>query len=81
MTLRLFPLALLLFTSCSTADWSSGTSAMETGKNFPAYGGNKANNRYSPLTQINADNVNELEVVWMYYANDSTKNTSKREIQ
>jgi len=81
MTFRLVPIAILLFTSCSTADWSSDTSAMETGKNFPVYGGNKANNRYSPLTQINADNVNDLQVVWMYYANDSTKTTSKREIQ
>ena len=81
MTLRLFPFALLIFASCSTADWSSNSSNMETGKNFPAYGGNKANNRYSPLTQINAENVNDLKVAWIYFANDTTKTSSRREIQ
>ncbi|MBQ02191.1 MAG: quinoprotein glucose dehydrogenase [Acidobacteria bacterium] len=28
------------------------------------YGGDEANTRYSPLDQINADNFNELELVW-----------------
>ncbi|SDG19939.1 quinoprotein glucose dehydrogenase [Dyadobacter soli] len=34
-----------------------------------AYGGNKAGNRYSPLTQINLTNVNRLKVAWEYDAN------------
>lgn len=42
---------------------------MVTGRDYPVYGGNKANNRYSPLTQINADNVGALEVAWSYFAN------------
>lgn len=33
-----------------------------------AYGGNKAGNRYSPLTQINLGNVNQLKVAWEYDA-------------
>jgi quinoprotein glucose dehydrogenase len=33
-----------------------------------AYGGNKAGNRYSPLTQINLSNVGELKVAWEYDA-------------
>lgn len=41
---------------------------MQTGKDWPVYGGNKAGNRYSPLTQINSDNVRNLEVAWMYNA-------------
>ena len=32
-------------------------SSIETGKDWPAYGGNKAGNRYSPLNQINTGNV------------------------
>ena len=33
-----------------------------------AYGGNKAGNRYSPLTQINLSNVSLLKVAWEYDA-------------
>lgn len=33
-----------------------------------AYGGNKAGNRYSPLTQINLSNVKQLKVAWEYDA-------------
>jgi len=42
----------------------------ETGKNWPNYGGNKAGNRYSPLSQINAGNVKSLKVAWMYDASE-----------
>ncbi|WP_211480971.1 outer membrane protein assembly factor BamB family protein [Arcticibacter eurypsychrophilus] len=33
---------------------------------WPYYGGNKAGNRYSPLTQINQQNVKLLHVAWQY---------------
>jgi quinoprotein glucose dehydrogenase len=46
--------------------------SFETGKDWPAYGGNKAGNRYSPLTQITAENVNNLQVAWTYDARDQT---------
>ncbi|MCF0074411.1 PQQ-binding-like beta-propeller repeat protein [Dyadobacter sp. CY261] len=53
------PLAALvgLHTDDRNADWL-------------AYGGNKAGNRYSPLTQINLSNVKQLKVAWEY---DATK--------
>jgi len=38
---------------------------------WPAYGGNKAGNRYSTLTQINRENISQLKVAWMYDARDS----------
>src|SRR5688572_17475403 len=81
MTLRFYSLGLLLLAGCSTIDERGDSQLMQTGKNYPAYGGNKANNRYSPLTQITADNVNNLEVVWTYFANDTIKYPSRREIQ
>ena len=37
---------------------------------WPAYGGNKAGNRYSHLTQINLENVKSLTVAWMYDASE-----------
>ena len=43
-------------------------SRFATGKDWPAYGGNKAGNRYSPLRQITAGNVNGLQVAWTYDA-------------
>jgi len=33
---------------------------------WPNYGGNAANNRYSPLAEINLSNVKDLKVVWTY---------------
>src|SRR5690554_838637 len=46
----------------------TSSNSIETGKDWPTYGGNKAGNRYSPLDQINIKNVNNLEVAWMYDA-------------
>lgn len=50
---------------------------MQTGKDYPAYGGNHANNRYSPLTQINAKNVKDLKVAWTYNANNTIGGTTR----
>ena len=35
-------------------------------EDWPAYGGNKAGNRYSPLTQINTKNVKGLQLAWSF---------------
>ncbi|RIV43357.1 PQQ-binding-like beta-propeller repeat protein [Flagellimonas pelagia] len=43
---------------------------LETGKDWPVYGGNRNNKRYSPLDQINKENVRNLEVAWVYDARD-----------
>ena len=84
--LRLSILGLLVFEGCNNAGKNYGPVSMETGKDYPAYGGNKAGNRYSPLTQVNIDNVKDLQVAWTYFANDKPDTTNKnpsrpREIQ
>lgn len=56
----------LLLSGCKPKQSFDG----EAGKNWPTYGGNKAGNRYSPLTQINTANVNNLQVAWKYDARD-----------
>ena len=33
---------------------------------WPTYGGNLSNDRYSPLDQITAENFNEMEVAWQF---------------
>src|SRR5688572_13385408 len=70
MTLRLLALGLLVLVGCTDRDLNQDVTKLDVGMDFPAYGGNKANNRYSPLTQINADNVKNLKVAWTYFAND-----------
>lgn len=45
-------------------------------QDWPAYGGNAAGNRYSPLTQINTRTVEKLQLAWTFDTgenNDSTK--------
>jgi quinoprotein glucose dehydrogenase len=54
-------------------------SPFATGADWPAYGGTDAARRYSPLDQINKNNVAELEPAWTFHTgdlpNDATKNT------
>lgn len=67
MKKTLIPLALALFLTAGCMD--SGT-IIPTGKDWPNYGGNNAGNRYSPLNQINTENVKNLKVAWMYDASE-----------
>ena len=52
--------ALLATASAGLAGQEQGTSDGE----WPTYGGNLSNDRYSPLEQITAENFSELEVAW-----------------
>ncbi|MBK5278359.1 MAG: PQQ-binding-like beta-propeller repeat protein, partial [Bacteroidia bacterium] len=86
MKFGIIAFGLLGLVSCKNTDLNEGPIALQTGKDYPAYGGNNANNRYSPLLQINASNVNSLQVAWTYFANDKPDSTNKtpsspREIQ
>ena len=47
---------------------------LETGVDWPAYGGTHAATRYSPLTQITKDNVGELEQIWEFRTGDLPEN-------
>src|SRR6185437_10565676 len=54
-------------------------SPIQTGADWPAYGGSYSARRYSPLKQINRDNVGSLTRVWDIHTGDmpvkNTKNT------
>jgi quinoprotein glucose dehydrogenase len=39
---------------------------------YSVYGGNKQNNRYSPLSQISLANVKDLQPAWIYNSADTT---------
>ena len=49
----------------------SDPSLHAVGADWPAYGGTYSARRYSPLTQINRDNVGELERAWTFRTGDT----------
>lgn len=63
----------LLIVSCRNSD-----TTLRAGENWPTYGGNKAGNRYSPLTQIDTSNVQNLAVAWMYNAAEVPDTTDSK---
>jgi len=70
----LFVPLLLLLASCTHKE-----DPIQTGKDWPTYGGNSAGNRYSPLDQINTGNVKSLKVAWMYNAAEPVDPAHKNE--
>ena len=44
---------------------------------WPAVGGNLGGQRFSPLTQVNTDNVGQLEVAWVYHTGDVSAGNDK----
>ena len=62
--------SLLLLTSCE----NTRQKKTEAGKNWPIYLGGNSSAQYSPLRQINKDNVHLLEVAWKYQSGDIDKN-------
>ena len=38
---------------------------------WPAYGGDAGSTKYAPLDQINAENVDQLQVVWRWTTSDA----------
>lgn len=47
---------------------------------WPAYGRTQSGTRYSPLSQINADNVKDLQVAWTFQTGDKKRSTDPGEI-
>jgi quinoprotein glucose dehydrogenase len=56
-----------------TSQGMGDPSLMPVGGDWPAYGGTYAARRYSPLAQINPDNVGKLERVWLAHTGDMPK--------
>ncbi|MBC7983788.1 MAG: PQQ-binding-like beta-propeller repeat protein [Candidatus Obscuribacterales bacterium] len=51
--------------TCAPAVWSQSGTDVSKG-DWPEYNGNMAAQRYSPLSQINADNVGSLKLAWRF---------------
>ena len=50
---------------CAPMAWSQTGTSVDEG-NWPVFHGNEASQRYSPLEQINADNVGSLQLAWQF---------------
>ena len=59
----IFNAAVLMGIAVSTV--AVGQSSVENGE-WPVYGGDLGHTKYSPLDQIGADNVNDLEIAWRW---------------
>jgi quinoprotein glucose dehydrogenase len=72
----------LFLASCKNNTEKNAVTASGPGTDWPTYGGNKAENRYSSLQQINLDNVKDLQVAWTYDAREPQEPGGRpREIQ
>ena len=49
-----------------------GFEPVELESDWPAYGGDPGGSRYSPLDQINSENVDNLQVAWTYQTGDAS---------
>ena len=56
-------LGLVIVATLLAASWLARPAAAQSG--WPAYGGDSANTRYSPLSRINTNTVNRLKVAWV----------------
>ena len=66
-------LFLLVFSACSRHRGPS--------TDYPVYGGNKQNNRFSALNQVNLANVKDLRPAWIYNSADTADSTKHRRSQ
>jgi quinoprotein glucose dehydrogenase len=52
--------------ACKSSNNKEKNDHTHLNEDWPLYGGNKGGNRHSPLDQINLENVNHLQVAWVY---------------
>nr|WP_249023616.1 hypothetical protein [Acetobacter ascendens] len=57
-----------------------GDNAVVPAADWPAYGRTQAGDRYSPLAQINASNVHDLKVAWVFRTHDLKRADDPQEI-
>ncbi|MEX1137180.1 MAG: PQQ-binding-like beta-propeller repeat protein, partial [Balneolales bacterium] len=70
---KVLAIAILTFlTSCSEYENEKGNQNRTDYKSWEVRGGSSSSIRYSELDQINAENVNQLEVEWVYNTGDTS---------
>ncbi|WP_374758999.1 outer membrane protein assembly factor BamB family protein [Dyadobacter chenwenxiniae] len=62
----IFLLVVILFCGMRLSRFSKPGKSTDPDADWPVYGGNNGGSRYSTLTQINKDNVKNLQLAWSY---------------
>jgi quinoprotein glucose dehydrogenase len=62
--MRHAPLSLTVFLLVALLVWTLAGRAADGDRDWPAYGGDKASTKYSPLDQINQGTVGGLQIAW-----------------
>src|SRR6059058_1042145 len=68
----------LFLAACSLLAWAAAPSASENpADSWPCYGHDAGGMRYSPLSQINRENVAQLKVAWTFHTGDISDGSGK----
>src|SRR5690349_24024188 len=62
--------ALFTLAAAAILVWPAHSGQSNTVTDWPSYGGDPGGSRFSPLTQINRQNVHKLKVAWTYHTGD-----------
>ena len=69
----------LLLSACGFLTWAAAPTTSDTaGDSWPYYGHDAGGMRFSPLIQINRDNVSTLKVAWTFHTGDISENSGRR---
>src|SRR5512145_134735 len=63
---RILAVAMLGLAMCAASAAPPGRQSDDDEPQWGAYGGDPGGTRHSPLTQINRQNVGQLEIAWTY---------------
>lgn len=69
--MKLWKITLLLLLAVSAVVLAWRTNSTSNLNEWPTYGGTPENTHFSPLKQINRDNVKQLQVAWTYDTGDA----------
>ena len=70
--------AILLIASLAGTRFAASGPADGATADWPSYGGDAGGSRYSPLTQIDKNNVTELKIAWEYHTGDVSDGSEGR---
>ncbi len=76
IALSLLATTLISCVSCSKTSNVKTVSDLDNSRDWGIYRGDQRSNQFSSLEQINAGNVQQLEVAWTYHTGDATGGSS-----
>src|ERR1700719_1529365 len=68
----------LLFIVCAAPVTPVARAQVSANTDWPNYGNDPGGMRYSPLSQINRDNVSKLKVAWIFHTGDVSDGSRDR---